>query len=40
MRFAKSFEKVIGPHIDYEHAKGITEANWIPAPALKEAPSK
>jgi Putative metallopeptidase len=40
MRFAKSFEKVIGPHIDYELAKGIVEANWIPAPVLKEAPQK
>lgn len=40
LRFAKSFEKVIGPHIDYELAKGIVEANWIPASALKEAPPK
>jgi hypothetical protein len=39
-RFAKSFEKVIGPHIDYELAKGIVGANWIPATAPKEAPSK
>jgi hypothetical protein len=38
IRFAKSFEKVIGPHIDYELAKGIVGANWIPPPALKQAP--
>src|SRR5262245_2061120 len=39
-RFARSFEKVIGPHIDYELAKGIVEANWIPPPVLKEPPPK
>jgi hypothetical protein len=40
LRFAKSFEKVIGPHIDYDLAKGIVEAKWIPAPVLKEAAPK
>jgi hypothetical protein len=39
-RFARSFEKVIGPHIDYELAKGIVGANWIPAPVLTEPPPK
>jgi hypothetical protein len=40
LRFSKSFEKVIAPHVDYELAKGIVGANWIPAPALKEASPK
>src|SRR5262245_8140032 len=35
LRFEKSFEKVIGPHIDYDLAKGIVEAKWISTPALK-----
>jgi hypothetical protein len=40
MKFANAFEKQIGPHIDYELAKGIAEANWIPKPALTEASPK
>jgi hypothetical protein len=40
LRFAKSFEKVIGPHIDYDLAKGIVEAKWIPTPGLMEASPK
>jgi hypothetical protein len=40
MKFANAFEKQIGPHIDYELAKGIVGANWIPAPVSKGAAQK
>ena len=36
MKFANAFEKQIGPHIDFELAKGITGAKWIPASASKD----
>jgi hypothetical protein len=40
MKFASAFEKQIGPHIDFELAKGIVEAKWIAAPVSVEAPPK
>jgi len=32
---ANAFAKEIGPHIDYELAKGVIEANWLPGPVLR-----
>jgi hypothetical protein len=40
IKFANAFEKQIGPHIDYELAKGIAGTNWIPAPVSKDASQK
>src|SRR5215472_2790837 len=37
---AFAFEKEIGPHIDYQLAKGIVEANWLPGPVLRGEPQK
>ena len=39
-KFATAFEKEISPHIDYELAKGVVEANWLPGPVLRAAPQK
>jgi hypothetical protein len=39
-KFANAFNKEISPHIDYELARGITEANWLPGPVLRAAPQK
>jgi len=39
-KFASAFHKEISPHIDYELAKGIIEANWLPGPVLRAAPQK
>jgi hypothetical protein len=35
-----AFHKEISPHIDYELAKGIIEANWLPGPVLRRVPQK
>ena len=32
---ASAFQKEISPHIDYELAKGIKEANWLPVLMVK-----
>jgi hypothetical protein len=37
---ARAFHKEIGPHIDWELAKGVIEANWLPGPVLKDDPQK
>ena len=37
---AYAFAKEIGPHIDYELAKGVIEANWLPGPILRPEPQK
>ncbi len=37
---ANAFDKEIGPHIDYELAKGVIEANWLPGPVLRREPQK
>ena len=37
---ADAFHKEITPHIDWELAKGVTEANWLPGPVLRPAPQK
>jgi hypothetical protein len=37
---ADAFHKEITPHIDWELAKGVTEANWLPGPVLRSAPQK
>jgi putative metallopeptidase DUF4344 len=38
---ASAFNREIGrPHIDYELAKGVTEANWLPGPVLRPQPRK
>ena len=39
-KFAYAFGKEISPHIDYELAKGIVEANWLPGPVLRAAPQR
>ena len=39
-KFATAFQKEISPHIDYDVAKGIVEANWLPGPVLRSAPQK
>jgi hypothetical protein len=35
---AMAFDKEIGPHIDYELAKGVKEANWLTGPTLRPEP--
>jgi len=37
---ANAFHKEIRPHIDYELAKGVTEANWLPDPAPRPETQK
>ena len=37
---ASAFHKEISPHIDYELAKKIIEANWLPGQVLRPAPQK
>jgi len=38
---AIAFNREIGrPHIDYELAKGVKEANWLPGPVLRPEPQK
>lgn len=37
---ADAFLKEITPHIDWELAKGVTEANWLPGPVLRAEPQK
>jgi len=37
---ASAFQKEISPHIYYELAKKIIEANWLPGPVLRPAPQK
>jgi len=37
---ATAFKKEIAPHIDYELAKAVTEANWLPGPAPRPEPLK
>lgn len=34
-RLARAFKKEIGPHIDYELAKSVTEARWLQEPETK-----
>jgi len=38
--FAMAFEKEIGPHIDHELAKGITNANWLSRPVVRSGSEK
>lgn len=40
MVMADAFHKEITPHIDWELAKGVTEANWLPGPVLRAEPQK
>jgi Putative metallopeptidase len=35
---ANAFHKQMYPHIDFSLAKGVTEANWLPGPALRSEP--
>jgi len=37
---ATAFNKEIGPHIDYELAKGVKEANWLLSPVSRPEPQK
>jgi len=37
---AQAFHKEITPHIDWELAKGVAEANWLPGPVLRPEPQK
>jgi hypothetical protein len=37
---AEAFQKEISPHIDWELARAIKEANWLPGPVLKADPQK
>jgi len=37
---ANAFQKEISPHIDYDLAKEIVEANWLPGPVLRAEPRK
>jgi hypothetical protein len=37
---ADAFHKEITPHIDWELAKKVTEANWLPGPVLRAEPPK
>ena len=37
---AQAFQKEITPHIDWELAKGVAEASWLPGPVLRPEPQK
>ena len=37
---ADAFQKEISPHIDWDLAKGVREADWLPGPVLRAEPQK
>ena len=39
-RWPAPLKRKFSPHIDYELAKSVVEANWLPAPVLPAEPLK